>query len=75
MVHGRINCFGKNFTVRVSHNSFKGQKVAKQADGIGPDTGDRLFKNLLCQQFFIFSSHFFLVLRRNICVVELISSL
>ena len=37
------------FTVRVSHNSFRGEKVAKQADGIGPDTGDRLFKTLLLQ--------------------------
>lgn len=31
------------FTVRVSDNSFKGGKVTKQANGIGPDTGDRLF--------------------------------
>lgn len=37
------------FTIRVSHNSFRGEKVAKQADGIGPDTGDRLFKTLLLQ--------------------------
>ena len=34
------------FTVRVSHNSFKGQKVAKQSNGVGPDTGDRLFRTM-----------------------------
>ena len=34
------------FTVRVSHNSFKGQKVAKQTNGVGPDTGDRLFRTM-----------------------------
>lgn len=34
------------FTVRVSNNSFKGQKVAKQTNGVGPDTGDRLFRTM-----------------------------
>ena len=34
------------FTVRISHNSYKGQKVAKQANGVGPDTGDRLFRTM-----------------------------
>ncbi|MDD7013693.1 MAG: uracil phosphoribosyltransferase [Spirochaetales bacterium] len=34
------------FTVRVSHNSFKGAKVLKQVDDKGPDTGDRLFRSL-----------------------------
>lgn len=34
------------FTVRVSQNSFKGQKVAKQSNGVGPDTGDRLFRTM-----------------------------
>jgi orotate phosphoribosyltransferase-like protein len=34
------------FTVRVSHNSFKGAKVLKQVDDKGPDTGDRLFRTL-----------------------------
>lgn len=32
------------FTVRISENSFQGGKVLEQKDGIGPDTGDRLFK-------------------------------
>lgn len=31
------------YTVRVSNNSFKGEKVAKQANGVGPDTGDRFY--------------------------------
>ena len=35
------------FTVRVSPNSFKGDKVLKQVDGKGPDTGDRLFRTFL----------------------------
>lgn len=34
------------FTVRVSHNSFIGEKVAKQSNGVGPDTGDRLFRTM-----------------------------
>lgn len=34
------------FAVRVSRNSFKGENVAKQKNGIGPDTGDRLFKTM-----------------------------
>lgn len=34
------------YTVRISNNSFKGEKVAKQANGVGPDTGDRLFRTM-----------------------------
>lgn len=34
------------YTVRVSHNSFKGERVAKQSNGVGPDTGDRLFRTM-----------------------------
>lgn len=34
------------YTVRVSQNSFKGEKVAKQSDEVGPDTGDRLFRTM-----------------------------
>lgn len=34
------------FTVRVSNNSFVGQKVLTQKNGVGPDTGDRLFNTL-----------------------------
>lgn len=35
------------FTVRVSKNSFKGEKVLKQIGNKGPDTGDRLFRTFL----------------------------
>lgn len=34
------------YTVRISHNSFKGERVAKQSNGVGPDTGDRLFRTM-----------------------------
>lgn len=34
------------FAVSVSTNSFKGKNILKQEAGIGPDTGDRLFKTL-----------------------------
>ena len=34
------------FTIRVSKNSFVGEKVCKQEDGIGPDTTMRLFNKI-----------------------------
>lgn len=34
------------FATRVSNNSFKGGKVEKQINEIGPDTGDRLFRTM-----------------------------
>lgn len=32
------------FTVRISENSYRGEKVSVQKDGVGPDTGSRLFR-------------------------------
>lgn len=34
------------YAVRISQNSFTGAKAAMQKDGIGPDTGDRLFRTM-----------------------------
>lgn len=34
------------FTVRVSENSFKGEKIEHQQGNLGPDTGDRLFRTM-----------------------------
>ena len=34
------------FTVRISENSFKGEKVKIQQGNRGPDTGDRLFRTM-----------------------------